>query len=96
VLILSGTFEQLLVYSGIVLAFFMALTLSSIFPLRARGSEDPPFYRIPFYPILPALLVMGALVIVFTSLLQRPIQALYGMMTVLGGLPLYLYWKRRQ
>jgi basic amino acid/polyamine antiporter, APA family len=96
VLILSGTFEQLLVYSGIVLAFFMALTLSSIFPLRARGKEDSPFYRIPFYPILPALLVMGALAIVFTSLLQRPVQALYGMMTVLGGLPLYLYWKRRQ
>ena len=96
VLILSGTFEQLLVYSGIVLAFFMALTLSAIFPLRARGSEDSPFYRIPFYPILPALLVMGALAIVFTSLLQRPVQALYGMMTVLGGLPLYLYWKRRR
>jgi len=96
VLILSGTFEQLLVYSGIVLAFFMALTLSSIFPLRARGSEDSPFYRIPFYPILPALLVMGALAIVFTSLLQRPVQALYGMVTVLGGLPLYLYGKRRR
>ncbi|HEX5551513.1 MAG TPA: APC family permease, partial [Nitrospira sp.] len=96
VLILSGTFEQLLVYSGIVLAFFMALTLSSIFPLRARGSEDSPFYRIPFYPILPALLVIGALAIVFTSLLQRPVQALYGMMTVLGGLPLYFYWKRRR
>jgi len=95
VLILSGTFEQLLVYSGMVLAFFMAFTLSAIFPLRAKASEDRTFYRMPFYPILPALLVIGALAIVFTSVLQRPVQALYGTMTVLGGLPLYLYWRRR-
>jgi len=96
VLILSGTFEQLLVYSGMVLAFFMALTLSAIFPLRARGTEDTTFYRIPLYPILPALLVIGALAVVFTSFIQQPVQALYGTMTVLGGLPLYLYWKRRR
>jgi basic amino acid/polyamine antiporter, APA family len=93
-LILTGTFEQLLVYSGLVLSFFMALTLSAIFPLRARGSEETTFYRIPFYPILPALLIVGALAIVCTSFLQRPLQALYGTITVLGGLPIYLYWKR--
>ena len=96
VLILSGTFEQLLVYSGMVLAFFMALTLSTIFPLRARAAEDTTVYRIPLYPILPALLVIGALAIVFVSFLQRPVQALYGAMTVLGGLPLYFYWRRRR
>jgi basic amino acid/polyamine antiporter, APA family len=94
-LILSGTFEQLLVYSGMVLAFFMALTLSAIFPLRAKANEDHTLYRIPFYPILPALLVMGALAIVCMSVFQRPVQALYGTITVLGGLPLYLYWRRR-
>ncbi|HZH49829.1 MAG TPA: amino acid permease [Nitrospira sp.] len=96
VLIVSGTFEQLLVYSGMVLAFFMALTLSAIFPLRARAAENTTFYRIPLYPILPALLVIGALAVVFISFFQRPVQALYGTMTVLGGLPLYFYWKRRR
>ncbi|HEV2174182.1 MAG TPA: amino acid permease, partial [Nitrospira sp.] len=96
VLILSGTFEQLLVYSGMVLAFFMALTLSAIFPLRTRAAEDTTLYRIPLYPILPALLVIAALAVVFISFLQRPVQALYGTMTILGGLPLYFYWKRRR
>jgi len=96
VLILSGTFEQLLVYSGMVLAFFMALTLTAIFPLRARAAEDTTCYRTPLYPILPALLVICALAVVFISFLQRPVQALFGTVTVLGGLPLYLYWKRRR
>ena len=46
-LILSGTFEQLIIYSGMVLAFFMGLTLSAIFPLRSRSQIRAPVYRIP-------------------------------------------------
>jgi APA family basic amino acid/polyamine antiporter len=94
-LILSGTFEQLVVYSGLVLAFFMALTLSAIFPLRTMLGEDPLSYRIPFYPVLPAILVVGALSIVFSSIFQRPVEALYGTATVLGGVPVYMFWRRR-
>jgi basic amino acid/polyamine antiporter, APA family len=93
-LIISGTFEQLIVYSGMVLAFFMGLTLSTIFPLRAKTDSGPASYRIPWYPILPALLILGALAVVGSSLFQRPLEALYGAVTIAGGLPFYVYWKR--
>ena len=53
-LILSGTFEQLLIYSGLVLSLFMALTLSTIFRLRRARIVDPRQYRAPLYPFLPA------------------------------------------
>jgi len=78
-----------------VLAFFMALTLSAVFPLRTMLGEDPLSYRIPFYPVLPAILIVGALSIVFSSILQRPVEALYGTATVLGGVPVYMFWRRR-
>ncbi|HEY5627324.1 MAG TPA: amino acid permease [Nitrospira sp.] len=94
-LILSGTFEQLVIYSGLVLAVFMALTLSAIFKLRAMPEQSPPVYRIPFFPFLPAILVVGTLAIVCSSLLQRPTEALYGTLTVMAGIPLYLIWKQR-
>ena len=94
-LILSGTFEQLVIYSGLVLAFFMALTLSAIFRLRSMHGEDPLSYRIPFYPVLPAILVLGALSIVCSSILQRPGEAMYGAVTVLAGIPVYMIWRRR-
>jgi APA family basic amino acid/polyamine antiporter len=96
VLILSGTFEQLLVYSGLVLTLFMALTLSAIFRLRSTQGDGGSCYRVPWYPFLPGILVVGALSILFSSLLQRPVEALYGAATVLGGLPFYLIWKRRR
>jgi APA family basic amino acid/polyamine antiporter len=94
-LILSGTFEQLLVYSGLVLSLFMALTLSTIFRLRRTSVVDPRQYRAPLYPFLPAALVIGAFTLVIYSLVQRPAESLYGAATVLSGIPLYYFWRRR-
>jgi basic amino acid/polyamine antiporter, APA family len=96
VLILSGTFEQLIVYSGLVLASFMCLTLSTIFPLRSRRDQPTDVYRVPAYPILPALLIISSLLVVCSSLLQRPLEALYGMLTVMAGIPFYLLWKKKR
>ncbi len=92
VLIVSGTFEQLIVYSGLVLALFMALSLSTIFRLRHLAPALGAIYRAPFYPILPVLLVGGALFLVVASVIQRPTESLYGVATLLGGLPLYYWW----
>jgi APA family basic amino acid/polyamine antiporter len=94
-LILSGTFEQLLVYSGLVLSLFMALTLSTIFRLRPIIAVNPHQYRAPLYPFLPAVLVIGAVTMVIYSLAQRPMESLYGAATVLSGIPLYYFWRRR-
>jgi len=93
-LILSGTFEQLLVYSGLVLSLFMALTLSTIFRLRPTSVVNPHQYRAPLYPFLPAALVIGAFTLVIYSLVQRPAESLYGAATVLSGIPLYYFWRR--
>ncbi len=94
VLILSGTFEQLLVYSGLVLALFMALTISAIFRFRSANLDHTHHYRAPFYPFLPAALVVGAFTLVIYSVIERPVESLYGAATVVSGIPLYLYWKR--
>jgi len=94
-LILSGTFEQLIIYSGMVLAFFMGLTLSTIFPLRSRGIDPSLAYCSPWYPALPMLLIAVATLIVGSSVVQRPVEALYGAATVAAGLPFYFYWKRK-
>ena len=94
-LILSGTFEQLLVYSGLVLSLFLALTLSTIFRIRRTTVVNPHQYRAPLYPFLPAALVIGAFTLVIYSLVQRPAESLYGAATVLSGIPLYYFWRRR-
>ena len=93
-LILSGTFEQLLVYSGLVLSLFMTLTLSTIFRLRRTGIVGSHQYRAPLFPFLPAALVIGASTLVIYSLVQRPAESLFGGATVLSGIPLYYVWRK--
>ena len=93
-LILSGTFEQLIVYSGLVLAPFMALTLSTIFHFHRDPANVPHRYHAPFYPLMPATLIAGTLALVIYSLLQRPVESLLGAATVLSGIPFYILWRR--
>jgi APA family basic amino acid/polyamine antiporter len=93
-LILSGTFEQLIVYSGLVLALFMALTLSTIFHFHRDPDDVPHRYQAPLYPFLPATLITGSLALVIYGLLQRPVESLFSAATVLSGIPLYILWRR--
>ena len=93
-LIITGTFEQLVVYSGLVLSLFMALTLSTIFRLRTARSDDLPSYHTPYYPLLPTVLVMGPVALVAYTVIHRPTEFLYGVATVLSGIPLYILWRK--
>jgi APA family basic amino acid/polyamine antiporter len=95
VLILTGTFEQLVIYGGLVLAVFTALTVSTVFPLR-RGAHKPvsPF-RAPFFPIPPLLFSLFSLLVVVVTFIQRPLESAFGALTIAAGLPLYWYWRRQ-
>ena len=93
-LILSGTFEQLVVYSGLVLSLFMALTLSTVFHFHRNQIGTTRCYQAPLYPFLPVILIAGSLAIVIYSLFQRPAEALFGAATVLSGIPFYILWRR--
>ncbi len=89
-LIVSGTFEQLVVFGGSVLAFFAAMTVAALFILRWRYPELARPYRVPLYPVVPGLFVMFMVGLVGMSATQRPYEALMGLCTVVIGM--ILYW----
>lgn len=93
-LILTGTFEQLVIYSGFVLTGFSALTVGAVLVLRWRQPTLHRPFRVPLYPLLPGLFIMISLVIVGESLIHRPLEAGLGVMTVFMGLPFYWFWRR--
>jgi basic amino acid/polyamine antiporter, APA family len=93
-LILTGTFEQLVIYSGLVLTAFTALSVGAVVVLRWRDPELARPYRVPFYPLVPGLFIAASLVIVGYSLIQRPIESALGVATILSGVPLYWLWRK--
>ena len=93
-LILSGSFEQLVIYSGFALVIFSALAVGAVLILRRREPDLPRPYRTPLYPFIPAFYVLVSIVIVGSVLYERPLEGGVGIATVLAGTPLYLLWRR--
>ncbi len=93
-LILTGTFEQLVIYSGLVLTVFSAFSVGAVIVLRWRQPELVRPYRVPLYPIVPGLFIAVSLGIVSYSVIQRPLESLLGVATVLMGIPLYRLWRK--
>jgi APA family basic amino acid/polyamine antiporter len=94
VLILSSTFEPLIVYSGFVLVFFSALAVTALLVLRVRRPQLSRPFRVPLYPWTPLLFIAFSLWILVYTVRGRPAESLLGIATVLLGLPLYFYWRR--
>lgn len=96
VLVLSGTFETLVLYATFVLVFFSALAVSSVFVLRLRRPDLPRPYRVWAYPWVPAAYVALSFAILWAALQIRPTESLWGVATVAAGIPVYLWMARRK
>jgi basic amino acid/polyamine antiporter, APA family len=94
-LILTGTFEQLVIFSGFILSTFTALTIGSVMVLRRRRPDLARPYRGPLYPVLPATVILVLLIVVAESAIQRPIESVVGIAIVLSAIPFYFLWKTK-
>ncbi len=95
VLALSGTFEQLFTYVVFASWIFAALAAASVFVLRRQRPDAPRPFRVPGYPVTPALFIAAAAAIVMNTIVARPVQAMIGLGIVATGVPAYFVWKRR-
>jgi basic amino acid/polyamine antiporter, APA family len=71
---------------------FYVLTIIGIFVLRAKRPEAERPYRAFGYPIVPALYVLVAAAIMVVLLLYQTQTAGSGLVIVLIGVPVYLFW----
>ena len=91
-LAVSGTFEQLFTYVVFASWIFAALAAGSVFVLRRRRPDAARPFRVPGYPVTPALFIAAAAAIVGNTILARPVQALIGLGVVATGVPAYVSW----
>ena len=94
VLIVTGSFEQLVIYSGTVVVIFSALAVAAVVVLRRHQPDLPRPYHTPYYPFVPGFFVLASTLIVGTALYERPLEGGLGVATVLAGTPMYLLWQR--
>lgn len=89
-LVLVGTFNQIVSYFVFVVVIFIALTVAALFVLRKRD-ETTPGYLVPGYPLTPILFLLLVGLLLFLLGSSNPKQALLGVVVVALGIPFYYF-----
>jgi APA family basic amino acid/polyamine antiporter len=92
VMVLFGTFDQLLTYMGFSLGIFPLLAVLGVFKVR-RLNMSP--YKLPGFPIAPVLYISAGIAILFLAFFQRPTESSIAIATVLIGIPVYWVFKKK-
>ncbi len=88
ILVLTGTFEQIMVYCGVLLTLSTMLVVFSVFRLRLKTGHRAG-YRSPLFPVFQILyLLLSAWMIVYT-VVNHPYETLLGSSNLLVGVLTY-------
>jgi APA family basic amino acid/polyamine antiporter len=90
----GNLYSNLLDYVVFAVLFFYVLTIAGLFRLRRTQPEAERPYRAVGYPLVPALYIGIATVIMFVLLAYRTQTTWPGLLIVLTGIPIYFFWKR--
>jgi len=94
-LCVSGSYSQLLDYIIFAVLVFYILTILGLFVLRVKQPNANRPYKALGYPVLPALYIIMASWICIVLLRYKPQYTWPGLVLVLLGIPVYLFWSRR-
>jgi APA family basic amino acid/polyamine antiporter len=87
-LVLTGTFNQIVAYFFFVAVAFIAVTVAGVFVLRRRRGRLTT-YRTPGYPLTPIFFLLVAGAMLFLLAAGNPREAFLGVGVVLLGVPVY-------
>jgi APA family basic amino acid/polyamine antiporter len=93
-LLAIGRFQALFSLAIFSEWLFYALTASTIFVFRRREPASARPYRIWGYPVLPALFILAAAVLLVFSFSDQPRNSLIGTGIILLGIPLHLLLRK--
>lgn len=91
-LVVTSSFEQVLLYSGFVLQLFTTITVAGLFVLRRRqGNKIPGVYLSPGYPwVQIAFLAFSGWMLIYL-LIDKPYESLLGLLNLFFGTLSYLW-----
>lgn len=84
-MVVTSSFEQLLIYSGFILQLFTTLSVAGVLVLRWQQRGDEDAYKSPLFPWLQLIFIAFSLWIMIYLLVDKPVESLLGLVNVLVG-----------
>ena len=92
---LSGQFNLLTDLTVFMVWVFYVLTFIGVMKLRKDNPNLDRPYKVPLYPIIPLVAIIGGLFVIVNQLLTATVIALGGIIITLIGLPVYNYMSKK-
>jgi APA family basic amino acid/polyamine antiporter len=89
VLMLTGTFKQLLLYIEGLLLVSSLLCIAAVPLLRWRKPDAPRPFKVPFYPLPPLVFMAVALWMLVALVKDQPVESTWGAVTLMIGAGVY-------
>jgi len=90
----GNLYGMLLDYVVFAVLIFYILTIIGLFILRKKRPDAERPYRAFGYPIIPAVYILAATVILLVLLFYKPQTSLPGLAIALSGVPVYFLWRK--
>ncbi|HJU41469.1 MAG TPA: amino acid permease [Vicinamibacterales bacterium] len=105
-LILTGSGNALLTYTGFSITLFLGIAVFALFVLRRREPNAPRPFKVIGYPVAPAIFTIACFVILANALytdLVKPLMegtaigpSAWGILVISLGLPVYFFFARQK
>ncbi|KID41351.1 APC family permease [Fructilactobacillus fructivorans] len=89
VMIFMGSFDMLTDMLVFVMWIFNCLLFVALFILRKREPELVRPYKVPWYPVVPIIALVGGVFILISTILTQTTLAIIGIIATLIGIPIY-------
>jgi basic amino acid/polyamine antiporter, APA family len=95
-LLFAGSFRQLFSLAIFSEWLFYMISASTVFVLRRKEPDAPRPYRTWGYPVVPALFVVVAAVLLYYTFTENLRNSAWGVAVILAGLPVYEWFVRKR
>lgn len=96
ILLVRANFQDIVAGMTFAILIFYAFTTVALFKLRRQGVGGEDVFRVPAYPIVPAVYLMGITALIVFRFVSEPILSLIDLAFIATGVPFALIWCGRR
>ncbi len=96
ILVVRGSFETIVAGMVFAILIFYTLTTFALFKLRREGVGERDAFRMPLYPLLPIVYLVGVIGLLLFRLVFEWEKSMVDLLFVASGLPISWFWIRRK
>src|SRR5271157_1320015 len=95
-LLFAGSFRELFSLTIFAEWLFYMIAASTVFVLRRKEPNTPRPYRTWGYPVVPAVFVVVAALLLYYTFQENLRNSIWGCLLILSGIPIYLYFAAKR